>query len=85
MSGGVAMAQRVKGSPWPTGEPCQLELPGRRMVEIDPYPWEGPGGRRWLTGERFGFGEPTWVPRGSTVLVTAKVEGWASALRTPVT
>jgi hypothetical protein len=37
------MAQRVKGPPWPTGEPCQLELSGRRMVGIDSYPWEDPG------------------------------------------
>ena len=36
-------AQRAKGSPWPTGEPCQLELSGRRMVGIDSYPWEDPG------------------------------------------
>src|ERR1022692_3124423 len=43
MSGGVAMAQRVKGPPWPTGEPCQLERSGRRMVGIGPYPWEDPG------------------------------------------
>ena len=38
------MARRVKGSPWPTGEPCQLVLPGRSIVGIDPYPWEGPWG-----------------------------------------
>src|ERR1035437_3023105 len=66
--------------PRPTGEPCQLELPGRSIVGIDPYPWEGPGGWRWRGGERFGLGEPTWVPR-----VTAKADGRASALRTMVT
>src|ERR1039458_2200841 len=51
MSGGVAMAQRVKDSPWPTGEPCQLELPGRRIMVIDPYPWRVWEGWRWLSGE----------------------------------
>src|ERR1035441_7382755 len=66
MSGGVGMAQRVKGSPWPTGEPCQLELPGRRIVGIDPYPWDGPGGWRWLSGERFGFGGANLGAEGST-------------------
>ena len=79
------MAQRVKGSSWPTDERCQLALRRRRMVGIDPYLWESPGGWRMLSGERFGFGEPTWMPRGSTTLVTAKVEGWASALRTTAT
>src|ERR1035441_7063671 len=37
------------------------------------HPWEGPGG------------EPTWVPRAQPTPVTAKAEGWASALRTTVT
>ena len=34
-SGGVAMAHRVKGSPWPTGEPCQwqrCDMPGDGAV-----------------------------------------------------
>ena len=64
-AGGVARAQRVKGSPWPTGEPCQLELLGRSVAGIDPHPWEGQGGGRRLSGERFGLGEPTWAPRAA--------------------
>ena len=40
---------------------------------------------RWLRGERFGFGEPSWVPRAQPTPVTAKAEGWANALRTTVT
>src|ERR1035438_6288925 len=82
MSGGVAMAQRVKGSPWPTGSESRAQPGARQELAVAPlfpgqrysggapgYEWgsgDGPEGERLALANRIGKPCPAGATPGTS-------------------